>query len=162
MISSQDSDEILSRLLKEHELIDSYTKTLQKYNNEGDKSQLQTHIVRLIDFFETDLIKHFAIEERYIFPAILLNSPSLENIGTTLKLTNAHGALTLEAENINDALKVTLENEQAISNQLSEHLQGFMEKLKGHAQEEMQTLYPMVSRSPQTVTSICSLLKSKK
>lgn len=162
VISNKNSDEILSKLLKEHELIDTLSKVLQQYIRDNDKSQIRTYIAKMIDFFENSLIKHFAIEERFIFPAILMNSPSLENIAKILEITNHHGHLTLLAQQLTDTLKQSIESSEVLNSTTTERLQGFMETLKKHAQEEMQCLYPIVNKSPQTITHICTLLKSNK
>ena len=142
----------------EHKIIMEYIVNFDKSLKEKDYKTLSSQIKGLAGFLEEDLLKHFAIEEQFFFPAVVLAMPSSETIGMVLDLQKQHGRLERELEEFEEIAKGGLLTSDASAEDLSV-LKRFMNDLKEHAQFEIKEFFPLLDGSRKAIAHLKKLLK---
>jgi len=140
-------DEQFLRLSMEHTLIKDYIQTFENILCDSDDPISFQKFIKIMKRFKKDLLDHFNLEERVLFPAALSCLSSLEIVDTVLLMTKEHGYLERDLDLILGIMQQKKSSKPALPDDLQEPLKVFTQFLKKHAQIEMESVFRPMDES---------------
>jgi len=159
MAPTTDVNNMILGISGEHKIIMEYVVNFDKSLKEKDYKTLSSQIKGLAGFLEEDLLKHFAVEEQFFFPAVLLTDPPLEAIQMVLELQKEHGRLERELEEFEGFADTADMLTSDLSSEDLTVLKRFIDELKKHAQVEIKEFFPLLDGSRKAIAHLKKLLK---
>jgi iron-sulfur cluster repair protein YtfE (RIC family) len=147
-------NEAFLKVSKEHTIVKKYIWDLKSVLESDNCVQLQEAIQNI----KADLLDHFNLEERIIFPAALICLPSLEMADRIIRLSREHGVFESDVPTIIQFVECHDPN-QPISQELGMFIQNFIERLETHARIEMDELFPKMDQDKRCLKVIQDLLE---
>jgi len=146
MSAQKKVDEQFLRLSMEHTLIYDYIHMFEKMLCESSSKISLQKLPDTLKKFKKDLLDHFNLEERVLFPAALSCLYSLEIVDTVLLAQKEHGYFERDLDLILGIMKKK-SSKSAQSDDLYERLKVFTQHLKNHAIIEMESVFRPMDES---------------
>jgi iron-sulfur cluster repair protein YtfE (RIC family) len=152
----------VARTVKEHgSLLESITRfdaILAGRSFEG----LLDRLVEIRPLLEQGLARHFATEERIIFPAIILGARDQGTVDCVLELQKAHGRMEEEVRQLFALLDAGVLRAGAADEVVVELLTRLITELKVHASQESAHVFPMAEDDQQIQRHLCRLIEHRR
>jgi iron-sulfur cluster repair protein YtfE (RIC family) len=129
------------KIAQEHEQVLDYLDRIKHFLDPGKTAADFSEIQNLFTKFKPDILHHFKIEERFLFPAALLSMPEIELTDMILTLQKEHGFFERDIGMIENAI-----SENPAGNRIPDELKKLLKKLiadlENHAAIELDQLFP--------------------
>jgi hemerythrin-like domain-containing protein len=129
------------RLSMEHTLIIEYIGSFEKIIRKSNTAGSFPEFKKVMKVFKKDILDHFNLEERVLFPAALACLTSLEIVDTVLSLQKEHGYLERDLDSLYGHIRKQERTMQTLSVNLVSLLKAFTRMLKNHAQIEIESVF---------------------
>ena len=140
-------DEQFLRLSMEHTLIKDYIQTFENILCDSDDPGSFQKFIKIMKRFKKDLLDHFNLEERVLFPASLSCLSSLDIVDTVLLMQKEHGYLERDLDLILGVMQKKKSSKPALPDGMQEQLKVFTQFLKKHALIEMESVFRPMDES---------------
>lgn len=147
-------NEAFLKVSKEHTIVKKYIDNLKSVLESDNCVQLQEAVKNM----KADLIDHFNLEERIIFPTALICLPSLEMADRIIRLSREHGAFESDVPTMLQFVECH-DPDQPIGQELKTFILHFIERIERHARIEMEDLFPKMDRNKRCLKIIQDLLE---
>lgn len=155
MNEAKEINTIMLRISGEHKIIFDYVVRFDKALSSGNYEQARVLIRLLSRHMQLDLIKHFELEEKILFPAALLSQPEPAVVELVLVLQKEHGLMKRDFQRLGD---ISLSNEDPSA--VIQMLKSFLDLLKQHTNREVTELFPWINKNPPCMALIEKYIRS--
>lgn len=149
----------IARTVKDHDRICESITQFDAILAARDLDGVVTRIGEIRPLLEQGLVRHFAVEEQFIFPAMLLGARDQQLVERILALQKAHGRMEEETRRILALLEAGAAGGR--DGELLELLARLLAELKAHAVLESEHVLPMAAEDQQIRRQLCRLIESR-
>lgn len=160
MAMQADMRTVISRLAAEHDTLSDLEVDLRQIRFHVERKEGMPDLKPVIDFLQVDLLKHFELEERFVFPAALLVLQDVEVARTVLGLQEVHGRIRCQAEYLVQAMTDPKLDRSRLKGEILDRLDSLSRQLQDHAKTEGKRLFPKLNACPKVHEMIRVLLKT--
>lgn len=143
----KEHDDVLNRFIKDHENVSEYLDVLENALGFLYEEESFSKIKAIKDFFNRNILAHFQLEEKIIFPAILSNVATPDSKKLISELLMEHKSILKDEEEFK---KIISENtfpfDKDTSIKLGLLIRKIIDNLLIHASKEDDNLLPILKR----------------